>query len=176
VSDITDPAVLRALLAERTAELGEALRRAEFAEDSARLRQERLDQTRRELAEVSREVERLRAELAEANAAYLATVKAAHEGGAMLQRRAERAETRAELAEAATNRWYAANEAAEAERDALKAAVERARAEAERWRDDLKANERESWAVTARHVCAMILAALDAPETPGDAPTAGRVL
>jgi hypothetical protein len=65
----------------------------------------------------------------------------------------------------------AALDSVEAERDALKTAVEQARAEAERWRDDLKANERESWAVTARHVCAMILAALAVPESHEDAPT-----
>jgi hypothetical protein len=59
VSDITDPAALRALLAERTAELGGWKARAEFAEDSARLRQERLDQTQRELADVRAELTRL---------------------------------------------------------------------------------------------------------------------
>jgi DNA repair exonuclease SbcCD ATPase subunit len=49
MSDITDPANLRVLLAERSAELAKWKARAEFAEDSARLRQERLDQARREL-------------------------------------------------------------------------------------------------------------------------------
>lgn len=49
------------------------------------------------------------------------------------------------------------------------AAVERGRRAAEKWRTDLKANERESWAITARHVCAEILAALEGNETDGTA-------
>lgn len=112
----TDPLQLRDIVAE-------VLRRAEYAE--GQLSSLRDHRTRWETEHA--EAERLRAELAEANEAYLATVKAAHEGGAALQRRAERAEARCELTEEATNRWYAAHEQAAAERDALRAAVKTAR-------------------------------------------------
>lgn len=49
-------------------------------------------------------------------------------------------------------------------RDA-EAARERGRKVAEEWRDDLKQYGDEQWAVTARHVCAYILAALDGPDS-----------